>query len=149
MTLLPGSPVAPAARPLPELTDVNRAFWTGGHTGHLQLLHCEPCRRFVHPPQPICPECREGALSCRPVCGRGVVVAKTVNHYPWLPRWTVPYVIASIELVEQPGLRVTSNVVGIPPEDVQIGLEVRVDFEPDREFAVPLFVPDATNEVGQ
>ena len=44
--------------------------------------------------------------------------------------------------VEQEGLRFTTNVVGCPPEDVHIGLPVRVQFEQHGEVFVPVFVPD-------
>jgi uncharacterized OB-fold protein len=51
-----------------------------------------------------------------------------------------PYVLASIELVEQAGLRVLSNVVGCEVDEVVIGAPVRVVFEKVGAAHVPLFV---------
>jgi uncharacterized OB-fold protein len=54
----------------------------------------------------------------------------------------VPYVIAIVELVEQDGLRFTTNIVHCPPDRVEIGMPVRVLFEEQGEVFVPLFEPD-------
>ena len=54
----------------------------------------------------------------------------------WEP--LVPYVLAVIELAEGP--RLLSNVVDIPAEEVQIGMEVELIFEPISEtMQLPLF----------
>jgi hypothetical protein len=40
-----------------------------------------------------------------------------------------------------------SNLVGIGPADVQIGMQVHVRFEPtDGEMAVPVFAPDGSDQ---
>jgi hypothetical protein len=54
----------------------------------------------------------------------------------------VPYVIAIVELVEQDGLRFTTDLVHCPVEAVTIGLPVRVVFEQRGQVFVPLFEPD-------
>jgi uncharacterized OB-fold protein len=63
------------------------------------------------------------------VSGRGEVWAHTVNHQPWFPAMPPPYVVAIVELVEEPGLRLTTNIVGCPPDDVRAGMGVEVGFE--------------------
>ena len=68
----------------------------------------------------------------------------TVNHHPFNPEVPVPYVVAIVDLVEQEGLRFTTNVVHCPPETVAIGLPVRVLFEAQGEIFVPVFEPDPT-----
>ena len=68
-----------------------------------------------------------------------------MNHHPWLPGVPLPYVIGLVEVVEQPGLRLTTDLVNCEPEDVRIGLEVRVVFEhhedPNGDVWLPLFEP--------
>ena len=54
----------------------------------------------------------------------------------------VPYDISIVELVEQKGLRFTTNVVDCPPADVHIGMAVHVRFEQNGEVFVPVFTPD-------
>ena len=52
----------------------------------------------------------------------------------------LPYVYAVIELAE--GVRLISNVVGIAPEDVRVGLPVGVVFEDATpEISLPRFQP--------
>ena len=53
----------------------------------------------------------------------------------------MPYVIASVELPEQTGLRLMTNIVDVPPDDVAIGMPVSVRFERVGETFVPLFGP--------
>jgi uncharacterized OB-fold protein len=127
-------------RLLPELDDLNRAFWTGGANGQLLILRCRECGTWVHPPVERCPQC-SGALSADAVSGNGTVLTFTVNHQPYNPEIPVPYVIAVVELDEQPGLRLPTNVVGCNPDEVEIGLPVRVAFEDHGEVFVPVFLP--------
>jgi uncharacterized OB-fold protein len=88
-----------------------------------------------------CPDCF-GVAAYAPVSGRGRVFTYTVDHYPFNPEVPVPYVIAIVELVEQDGLRFTTNVVNCPIDAVAIGMPVRVVFEQQGEVFVPLFEPD-------
>jgi uncharacterized OB-fold protein len=72
--------------------------------------------------------------------GRGMVYSFTVVRRP-LARWfasRVPLVCAVIELEE--GVRMMSNVIGIDPDQVRIGLEVTVSFEDiDEQISLPVF----------
>jgi uncharacterized OB-fold protein len=43
---------------------------------------------------------------------------------------------------EQPGLRLTTNIVNCAIEEVRIGMRVRVLFEPYEDVWLPLFEPD-------
>jgi uncharacterized OB-fold protein len=92
----------------------------------------------------LCRECQSDDLVPTPVSGRGVIATYTVNYQQWSPRVAAdPYVIALVELDEQPGLRLVTNVVNIAPAGVRIGMRVRVLFEQVDNTAVPLFEPDS------
>lgn len=134
--------VAPATPPrmLPPLNDHNRAFWTGGADGLLMIAWCARCERYVHPPAVDCPGC-EGELSSRAVSGRGTVFTYTVNHQPFMPNVSVPYVIAIVELEEQSDLRVATNIVDCKPDSMCVGLPVEVRFEPQDADGETVFVP--------
>lgn len=129
-------------RKLPALTAENRAFWQGGEHGQLLIHHCEACARFFHPPSPVCPRCASFEVRPRPVSGKGSVASFTLNYQQWTPQLEVPFVIAIIELIEQPGLRFLSNVVGCDPLSVSIGTRVRVTFENHEDVWLPLFEKD-------
>jgi uncharacterized protein len=53
----------------------------------------------------------------------------------------VPYVIAIVELEEQPGPRLMTNIVGCPTGEVNIDMPVRVEFREQGDFYAPVFRP--------
>ncbi len=134
----------PPPRLLPSLTPQTEPFWTGGANGELRILRCETCGHWIHPPAPVCPVDLSRDVQAQPVSGRGTVHSFTVNHQPWNPEVPTPYVIVLVELEEQPGLRVLSNLVGVDPDDAAIGMPVRVRFEPAGDLHVPVFERDGT-----
>jgi uncharacterized OB-fold protein len=132
---------APGFRVLPLVTDANRHFWTGGEHGELRFLRCRACRYWIHPPQPICPACLGRELDVEAASGRATVATYTVNHQRWIPGFEPPYVVAIVELPEQAGLRLTTNLVNCGADDVAIGMSVRVVFEHRDDVWLPLFEP--------
>lgn len=131
----------PPFRLLPALDDATRGFWTSGADGRLRIRRCSACGFWVHPPAPRCPACLSKEVAYQPVSGRGVVHTFTVNHHRWNPLVETPYVVAIVELVEQEGLRLMTNLVDVDPDDVVIGEPVGVTFEAHGEVFVPLFRP--------
>jgi uncharacterized OB-fold protein len=75
------------------------------------------------------------------VSGRARVLSYTWNHQPWVPAPDHPYPIAIVEIAEQPGLRLMTNLVGCGADEVRIGLEVRAVFERHEDVYIPLFEP--------
>lgn len=132
-------------RILPKLDDGNRFFWTSGADGRLRFLRCQDCGYFVHPPQPMCPKDHSKNLQPEPVSGRGTVATYSINHQPWMPGPELPYVVAIVEIEEQPETRLTTNIVNSEPESVHSGMPVQVIFErhPDEpdDIYLPLFEP--------
>lgn len=135
---------APSFRILPRLTDHNTFFWTSGADGRLRFLRCSTCGYYVHPPGPICPHCLTKTLGPEPVSGRATVATFTINWQPWIPGFDPPYAIAIVEIEEQPSVRLTTNIVGCPPESVYIGMPVEVTFEQRDDVWLPLFAPAET-----
>lgn len=128
-------------RVAPLITDMNRHFWTGGAQGELRFLRCADCGFYLHPPTPLCRKCLSDSVEVATVSGHGNVVTFTVNHQQWRSGVEVPYNVALIELVEQSGLRLTTNIVGCANERIEIGMPVRVEFEKAGEVFVPVFGP--------
>jgi uncharacterized OB-fold protein len=127
--------------PPPKVTPENEHFWTGGARGELVFLHCDQCDYYIHPPSPRCPRCRGRTVAPRRVSGRATVYSFTVNYQPWVSGLTVPYVIALVAIDEQPSVRLTTNIVGCPPEDVVIGMPVTATFEQRGRAWLPMFTP--------
>lgn len=131
------------ARVPPLLTGLNDFFWKAGGRGELRFLRCRSCRTWMHPPAPICRTCMSRDLVDEPVSGKAEVLAYTVNHQQWsADADPAPYVIAIVEIAEQKGLRLTTNIVNCDVGDVRIGMPVRVLFEPLADVWLPLFEPD-------
>jgi uncharacterized OB-fold protein len=134
------APPAVPARMLPEIHEHNRAFWTGGADGRLLLAWCDRCASWLTPPQADCPACG-GDLDARPVSGYGTVFTYTVNYQPFNPQVPVPYVIAIVELDEQPELRIATNIVDCEPDSVHVGMPVQVRFERQEAAGESAYVP--------
>ena len=127
-------------RVLPRLDDENTFFWTSGADGKLRFLRCNECGYYLHPPLPQCPRCTSRDLSPSVVTGRGAVHSFTINHQPW-DGSTEPWSIVLVELDEQEGLRLTSNMVNCANENVRIGMPVHVVFQQYEDVFIPVFEP--------
>jgi uncharacterized OB-fold protein len=129
------------ALPVPQINDENRAFWTGGAEGELRIARCADCGYYLHPPTPRCPKCWSENVAPSTVSGRGTVYSYTINRQQWVPDLEVPFVLAAIELDEQPGLRLITTLVDCAPEDVEIGMAAEVTFVARGDAFIPLFRP--------
>ncbi len=90
----------------------------------------------------MCPRCQSLDWDTVSASGRGHVYSFVVAHHPPVPPFSYPNAIALIELDE--GTRIVSNLIGIDPAGVRIGLRVRVEFtRVDDELVLPLFRPEA------
>jgi hypothetical protein len=131
-------------RVLPKVTPSNEHFWRGGAEAELRFLRCTPCGCYIHPPSPRCPECMGKQLEVAAVSGRATVATFTLNHQPWVPAPDHPYAIAIVEIEEQPTLRLMTNIVHCPVDEVRIGMRVQVCFEAHDDVYIPLFEPIET-----
>jgi uncharacterized OB-fold protein len=139
----------PQLRLAPNPTPESHAFWTGGERGELLISRCHACGHFFHPPGPACWRCRSTDVAPEPASGRATVAAFTVNRQNWIPGFEPPYVVAIVELEDEPDVRLITNVVGVAIEDVKVGMAVEVFFEDwtpmsgdeDSRVWIPLFRP--------
>lgn len=120
-----------AARPVPFPDDVTEGFWDSARRHQLAIQRCASCARFNHAPSRACPACGSEDLRYVPVSGRGQIYSYTVISDPPGPgfRDLVPFVVGVVELAEQPRLLMVTNLVGIDPAQLRIGLDVEVTFE--------------------
>ena len=127
-------------RPRPSTNLDNQFFFDGAKDGKLLIQTCSSCGALRHPPGPMCPRCQSLEWETVEASGKGTVYSFVTNHYPQVPAFDYPLNVALIELEE--GVRLISNVVGVPAEDVEIGMAVEVEFTAfDDELTLPQFRP--------
>jgi uncharacterized protein len=133
-----GGTVARPKRPRPALTQDNAFFFEGAERHELLIQRCSSCGVLRHPPRPACANCRSFEWDTVTASGRGTVYSYVVNHYPQVPAFDYPLVVALIELEE--GTRLVANVSGIEPDEMAIGMPVKVSFVAfDDELTLPVF----------
>ena len=124
-----------------EAAGKHTLWFTRFHIHHSDL-RCGDCATYVHPPSPVCPECLSRKLAPAAVSGSARLLTWTENHHPWIPGFDPPYLIAIVEILEQPGLRITTNLVNCQAESLRADLPVQVVFEErDDGVFLPLFEP--------
>ena len=141
----PGS--GAARRPRPVVNRDNSAFWEGVGRHKLLIQRCGGCGALRFPWLPGCNACGGLEWDTVEASGDGTVYSYVVMHHPPFPAFDPPYAVGLIELAE--GVRMVSNVVGVPHDKVRIGMPVRLQFERyDEELELPVFRADAGGESG-
>ena len=126
-------------RLMPALGPDNEFFWTSGRDGRLRFLRCQECGYYIHPPTPVCPKCWSRNVAPEAVSGLATLHSFTINHQKWAPDIEEPYAIAMVVIDEQDDVRLTTNLVGIPNDEVEIGMRLQVTFEDHDPVFIPLF----------
>ena len=129
-------------KPLPQPTPWSASFWEGCKNQELLIQQCRDCRKYVFYPKLFCPHCLSENLECVKSKGRGKVYSYSIiqSYAPSEFAEDLPYVVAVIELEE--GVRMMSNIVDCPLEEIQCDMPVEVVFEQvTEEFTLPRFKP--------
>ena len=133
-----------AAPPMPPPGSLGAFFWAGAREGRLLIQRCSACGTYIHLPRPVCRACRSFDLAPAEVSGRGTVYSFTETYKAFHPFFVdrVPFLLATVELEEQAGLMLLSNLVGADEPDIRFGMDVVVDFEAlSSELTIPVFRP--------
>jgi uncharacterized OB-fold protein len=131
------------ARPIPLPDETSVFFWEGAREGRLLLQRCDRCTRFQYPPEVVCVHCQSTELTPTEVSGRGRLWTYTVVDRVFDAGFAdaVPYAVALVELEEQAGLKMLTNVVDVPLDELEIGMPLEVAYEDRGEVVVPQFHP--------
>jgi uncharacterized OB-fold protein len=117
-------------------------FWDKLREHKLELPKCTNCGKISYPPRVICPACMSLDLEWTELSGKGEVHTYTVIYQNGMRgfRDDVPYSVAYVTLDEGP--QMMTNIIGIDPEMVRIGMKVEIVFDdvlPD--VTLPKFKP--------
>lgn len=137
--------------PLPDLDnlpDYEQGFWEGAKAHELRLQRCTNCALFRHLPTPMCPHCHSLEYAWIKTSGRGKVYSYVIAHHPvheaLKEKEQTPYNIVLIELEDQKGLRMVSNIINVRPENISIDMSVEVTFmqcNDNKSIVLPVFIP--------
>ncbi|WP_274560413.1 bifunctional MaoC family dehydratase N-terminal/OB-fold nucleic acid binding domain-containing protein [Streptomyces spiramyceticus] len=137
-------------RPRPVINRDNAGFWDGVAGHRLLIQRCGGCGTLRFPWLPGCGACGSPEWDTVEASGAGTVFSYVVMHHPAFPAFAAsdhaadaagPYAVGLIELAE--GVRIISNVVGVPYDKVRIGMPVQLEFlRVDKELELPVFRPD-------
>ena len=134
-----------SGKPIPRVDQESKGFWEACRRHELYVQGCRSCGQLRYYPRAVCPQCMSSDTEWVRCSGRGTVYTFTVTHQNHAPgfRESLPYVLAYVELEE--GVQMLTNIVDCAPEDVRIGLPVKVTFEDvTDEIAIPRFKPEAS-----
>lgn len=114
-------------------------FWLAAKERRLTAPRCGACGTFRLPPSPFCPRCRSQRVDWVELSGRAEVFSfSVVRGVPGDPGLTL--VAAVVDLPDAPGARLVSNIVGVDPDAVHIGMALTVDFSPIQDgWLLPVF----------
>ncbi|MFE0577836.1 bifunctional MaoC family dehydratase N-terminal/OB-fold nucleic acid binding domain-containing protein [Streptomyces sp. NPDC058874] len=127
-----------ARRPRPVVNRDNRGFWEGVRDHRLLIQRCTSCDTLRFPWLPGCNTCASPEWDTVEASGAGTVFSHVVMHHPPFPAFDPPYAVALVELAE--GVRMISNITGVPYDKVRIGLPVQLEFlRVDDDLELPVF----------
>jgi uncharacterized OB-fold protein len=134
-----GPATAPGpVRPAPLVTEDSAVFWDAAREGRLVAQRCAGCGRLRHPPRPMCPNCHSLEVEVAELSGRGTLYSYAILHHPRNPAFDYPVLAALVDLDE--GLRLVSNLVEVPADEIRIGMPLEAVFVPTADgAAVPVF----------
>jgi uncharacterized OB-fold protein len=117
------------AKPLPRIDGESKGFWEACQRHELYVQKCRDCGAFRYYPRALCPSCLSSRTEWVLSSGRGTVYTYTVTYQNQASgfRDSLPYIMAYVQLDE--GIRMLSNIVDCAPEQVKIGMRVRVIFD--------------------
>lgn len=132
-------PLRPQTGPVPHASSQESVpFWQGCRDGELRYQRCESCGLANFPPAEHCRQCLSPDLRWATSEGVGEIYSWTVVYRPVSPEFEPPYAPAIVTLDE--GYQMLTNVVGVAPEDLAIGMRVQVQFHVvDTDLTLPYF----------
>jgi hypothetical protein len=127
---------------LPTIEPESQPFWDAAKEGRLLIQRCDDCGAAQHYPRPFCVACWSDRVSWEDASGRGTLYTYSTVYVNDLPPFgdRLPYVAAAVDLEEGP--RLMTNIVGVDPADLRVGMRVMVDFQPlNGDISAPVFRP--------
>jgi len=140
-----------ASMPAPQPNQDDAAFWQACSERRLCFQACAACGAVRHPPLPVCPRCQSMETAWRETAGQGNIYTYTIIHHAShdAVKGKLPYVVAVVEFADVPGVRLVTNITGIEPSHVLIGMPVAMWWdEIGGGMSLPRFRPVTKSKAG-
>jgi len=128
-------------KPIPAITPDMKPFFDAAKRHELVVQRCRGCGGHRFPAREICSSCLSRDAEWVKVSGAGEIFSYNVMHQVYHPGFAdeVPYAVVVVKLQE--GAKMNSNLKGIAPDAIKIGMPVRVVFDDvSDEVTLPKFV---------
>ncbi len=129
-------------KPIPAITPEMQPFFAAAKRHELVVQRCRGCGTHRFPVREICSSCLSRDAEWVTVSGEGEIFSYNIMHQVYHPGFAdeVPYAVVVVKLKE--GAKMNSNLTGIQPHAIKIGMPVKVVFEDiSAEVTLPKFVP--------
>ena len=94
----------------------------------LMAAKCSNCGNVLLPPKPMCTKCLSTNLKWIELDGSGKLLSYTVIHIaPEQFQSMAPYTVGIVEFKK--GLRLPGMIRDMNPEEIKVGMPVKIDFE--------------------
>ena len=116
-------------KPLPHIDEESRPWWEAVQRHELYVQKCRDCGDLRFHPRALCTSCMSSRTEWVRCKGSGKIYTFTVTNQNQAGgfRDSLPYVMAWVEVDE--GLKMLTNIIDCPPEQVKIGMPVEVVYE--------------------
>lgn len=116
-------------QPVPRPTAISKPFWDGLRDQRIVVPRCDNCACWVFYPRRHCPYCCSQRLTWTAISGQATLCSYTLARVPTLAglAQTAPQNLAIVTLAE--GFNMNSALVGLEPEAMRIGMELRPVFD--------------------
>ncbi|HMA72093.1 MAG TPA: Zn-ribbon domain-containing OB-fold protein [Xanthobacteraceae bacterium] len=128
-------------RPAPVPCNFTKPFWDAARECKLLLQYDPDAGKYQFYPRPISIFSGRRNLEWREASGKGTIYTYTVSYKAPPPfKGVSPFIVVTVELSE--GVRVMTNLINCPPDQVKIGMPVRLAWVKAGELNFPVFEPD-------
>ncbi len=116
-------------KPLPELDGFAKEFYEFCKNGELRFQRCNDCHAWRHMPREMCAKCGSWEWGWRKSSGRGEIFTWTVVNRALHPAFRDATPLAPVVIEMEEGVRLLSEVQGVAPENLEVGMRVQVVFD--------------------
>jgi hypothetical protein len=96
--------------------------------GKLMVARCVQCGKTMLPPRPVCDQCFSNNFEWKQLTPKGKLETYTVIHVaPTQFQSLAPYAVGIVKLQE--GVKLPGMIKGVAFKDLQIGMELQIEFD--------------------